>query len=325
MTNDLSLVWLRRDLRLEDNTAISKACAESRRVAIAFVFDVKILQKLNSKSDRRVDFIYDSIIELDQQLRNLGSRLIVLFGDPVFEIPNLVKEIGAKAVYFNDDYEPYAKLRDKKVRDGLRKSNIESFASKDHVIFAPLEISKSDSNPYKMFTPYKNSWLKKLASTDYKLHSFDAEKMALAKDVLPALAIPSLKQLQFNRSRLQLAPKPGRRAALASLKKWSQHLSTYHTTRNFPADDSGTSGLSVHLRFGTISIRECVRIAMAKPTLGAQVWLSELVWRDFYQMILGRFPHVVNGAFKTEYDKIKWPGKRRILRPGATDAPGTRL
>ncbi len=306
---DVSLVWLRRDLRLEDNAALSKACAESTKVAVAFVFDSNILGQLKSKLDARVTFIYDSIVELNDQLKKQGSQLIVVYGDPLIEVPKIAKKIGAGAVYFNEDYEPSAKVRDKKVRSALESANLQCHALKDQVIFSGQDISKSDGSPYKMFTPYKNVWLKKLKSSDY-LALTVAENRFMTKKVISEISqMPSLKQVGFLRSESLLeSPKPGRSAALKALKRWAEGLESYHLTRDFPRLGSGTSGLSVHLRFGTISIRECVRLCMGHRSAGSTIWLSELIWREFYHMILDRFPHVAKGAFKKDYEKIKWQG-----------------
>ncbi len=303
-----SLVWLRRDLRLEDNTALSKACAESKQVAVVFVFDLNILRRLKSRSDRRVTFIYDSVVELDLQLRKLGSRLIVVTGDPEIEVPKVAKRLNAGAVYFNEDYEPYAKKRDTSVRTLLQSASIECHQFKDHVIFSGADVTKSDGSPYKVFTPYKNAWLKKLSALDYSLKRVDGKNFVPAKSLSFVSPMPSLEEVGFERASLARALKPGRKGALKNLKNWIDDLPKYHTSRDFPSLEDGTSGLSVHLRFGTISVRECVRIVQAKPTPGARVWLSELVWRDFYQMILDQFPHVATGSFKKEYDKIKWLG-----------------
>lgn len=309
MNHDLSVVWLRRDLRLEDNAALSKACAESKRVFVIFVFDSIILGKLKSKSDQRVTFIYDSILELDEQLKKLGSNLIVLKGDPTIEVPKLVKTLKARAIYFNEDYEPYAKLRDKKVCESLAVEGISAYVCKDHVLFSGAEINKQDGSPYKMFTPYKNAWLKQLTPAAYSVKKIDLKKLQSQKEILKA-SIPTLKDLGFVRTEIsQKQFMPGRKSAIKNLKVWLDNMLSYHTARDFPSRAEGTSGLSVHLRFGTLSIRECVRFAMDKPTAGSRVWLSELIWREFYQMILDRFPHVVKGSFKKEYDNINWMGR----------------
>ncbi|MBK7961285.1 MAG: deoxyribodipyrimidine photo-lyase [Bdellovibrionales bacterium] len=326
MLYDLSIVWLRRDLRLEDNSALFRACRGSHRVAVMFNFDTSILCKLKSKSDQRVTFIYDTIVELDQQLRKFGSGLIVTTGDPVVEVPRIAKKLKANAVYFNEDYEPSAKARDTKVRSRLELAGVKCLEFKDHVIFAHTEICKPDGSPYKMYTPYKNSWLKRLGTLQFEAQTFENEKLVswveitnrvsktVSSKTSPIPPMPTLENLGFERSKNFHVTKPGRKAASLNLKRWAEHLGTYHTTRDFPEVDHGTSGLSVHLRFGTISIRECVRLATRKPSLGSQVWLSELIWRDFYQMILDQFPHVAHGSFKKQYDKIKWLGSGKNFK-----------
>lgn len=319
MKHDLSIVWLRRDLRLEDNSAISRACEESKRVMVIFVFDSSLLPNIKSESrrqsnielkpDRRVTFIYDSLVELNHQLKTFGSGLICVSGDPVVEVPALAKSLRAQAVYFNEDYEPNNKQRDQKVQANLKVLNIKTFELKDHVIFSGSEISKSDGSPYRMFTPYKNFWLKKLSSNDYSLKTFDQMKFGGPMGLSPIPPFPKIEDLGIRREKILMTSlAPGRKASLINLEKWSENFISYQTSRDFPGEEEGTSGLSTHLRFGTISIRECVSAVMTRPSPGALVWLSELIWRDFYQMILDRFPHVVNSPFKKKYDKFKWQG-----------------
>jgi deoxyribodipyrimidine photo-lyase len=313
MNHELGIVWLRRDLRLEDNVALARAGAESKQVALLFVFDPEILEKLESKSDLRVTFIYESLVELDQQLKKIGSRLLVRYGNPETEVPLVIKTLNATALYFNEDYEDYAKIRDQKVTSSLEKNGIECFQSKDHVIFSGTEICKSDGSNYRMFTPYKNAWLKSLRPSHFQSHSFTHDKALAATEMKAHSPLPTLEALGFRRAEVVLtphppSPQPGRPSALKSLKAWSEKIDSYHLARDFPCLEDGTSGLSTHLRFGTLSIRECVRLAIKKSSAGSKVWLSELIWRDFYQMILDRFPHVTRGSFKPEYDKIKWLG-----------------
>lgn len=310
MKHELSAVWLRRDLRLEDNTALSIACAESKKIILIFVFDVNILSRLPLKMDQRVTFIYDSIKDLDRELRAHGSSLVVSIGDPEVEVPALIKKLGANALYFNEDYEPEAKTRDAKVSELLKKSDVKSYKFKDQVIFGGDDILKSDGEPYKMFTPYKNSWIKKLSAKDYQERPCDKKKLLSLSELGFSPEIPSLEVIGFERSKIFLEEaQPGRKHAIKNLNKWESGLDKYHLVRNFPAIQQGTSGLSVYLRFGVISIRECVRLSINNKSLGSQTWLSELIWRDFFQMILEKFPHVVGGAFKKEYDQIKWLGK----------------
>ena len=164
-----SLVWIRRDMRLADHTALNHATRNSDSVAVAFVFDTEILKDLKNKADRRVTFIYDSLREIDVDLRKYGSKLIVRFGNPVLEIPKLIKELNAEALYFNEDYEPYAIMRDQKIQESLKKSAVPSYCSKDHVIFSGKEVLKPNRTPYQMFTPYKRAWIKKLRNKDYEV------------------------------------------------------------------------------------------------------------------------------------------------------------
>ncbi len=312
MIYDFSLVWFRRDLRIADNTALSRASAESARLAGVFVFDSEILRRLQSKSDARVTFIYDSVVELAAQFNQLGLQFFVIQGDPRVEIPAIATRLKANAVYFNEDYEPAAKSRDAKVKAELHLNHVACHSFKDHVIFSENEINKPDASPYKMFTPYKKVWLKKIKSSDYAIRNTRIANSE-GKSVSPVVSdIPSLNKIGFVRA----APEKkafvgGRSSGLTNLKKWSEGLKEYAVSRDFPGLEQGTSSLSVHLRFGTISIREGVSLCMQRPSKGAEVWLSELIWRDFYQMILGRFPHVVKGAFKTEYDHIQWSGEAR--------------
>lgn len=315
MGHDLSIVWLRRDLRLEDNESLSRACAESNQIAVVFVFDSLILGMLKSKSDARVSFIYDSVVEIDNQLAKLGSRLFVLNGDPVIEIPKIAKAMKASAVFFNEDYEPYAKRRDNAVLRSLNGENIKGLSFKDHVIFSGAELNKSDGSPYRMYTPYRKAWLKKLTPSDYIPKKVDKRKFLASASILSVPKFPTLEELGFESSSILVrSHKPGRKNGLGCLKKWAADLPEYHKTRDFPGLSCGTSGLSVHLRFGTISIRESVRLCFESPNRGTSIWLSELIWRDFYQMILDRFPYVVQGAFKKDYDRIAWEGSRANFR-----------
>lgn len=302
-----SLVWLRRDLRLLDHTALSKATAASKHVAVAFVFDTEILKHLKDKSDRRLSFIFDSLAELGQDLKKKGSELILRFGNPAEEIPKLAQAIGADAVYVNQDYEVYAVQRDTKVAGSLRQQGIEFHSFKDQVVFSGDEVLKSDDTPYQVFTPYKKTWLKKLKPPVIQVQEV-AENFIPAKDIKDQIKKLSLEDMSFRPAKYFYEfQKPGRKNAIKQLKKFAEQVDKYNDERDFPALE-GTSGLSVHLRFGTLSVRECVRMAIKSRSKGHQVWLSELIWRDFYQMILMHFPHVSSKAFKRNYQDLKWPG-----------------
>ncbi len=278
-------MWFRRDLRLHDNAALYYALKENEEVLPVFIFDTEILDKLDDPADARVTFIHLSLALLKSELEKMGSSLLVLHGNPV----EIYKTIEAKAVYTNHDYEPYARERDKKVHDILQARGIPFKTFKDQVIFEKDEILKDDGHPYTVYTPYSRKW--KSLSNDFYLKSYPTEKyFAHFKKVEP-LPFPQLHDIGFQPSAI---PFPERTIHIKIIEK-------YDKTRDYPGLQ-GTSRLSVHLRFGTVSIRKLVRIAYNKN----EKWLNELIWRDFYQMILWQFPHVAHQAFKPEYNRIPW-------------------
>lgn len=305
-----SLCWIRRDLRLSDHRALSEATRNSEKVGVVFVFDSTILDQLADRDDRRVSFIHQSLQELDEKLQAQGSKLIVLQGDPVKLIPQLAIRWKAQAVFTNRDYEPQAKDRDLSVENALQKNRIAFHSFKDQVIFERREILSGSGTPFRVFTPYKNTWLKRLHEDldEIQEQTPDLSKLAARKTLEPWLQPWELRDLGFQKSTLWL--EPGESAAHSRLKNFMRRIENYANQRDFPAAD-GTSGLSVHLRFGTLSIRHLVRAALSAPSKGSDTWLSELVWRDFYQMILDQFSHVVGHAFKQEYDAISWPGSEK--------------
>ena len=307
-----SIYWIRRDLRLSDNTALSSATALSKEVVLAFVFDINILKKIKNKRDRRITFIYQSLLELDQKLRDKGSALVILRGDPKIEIPEFSKRIKANAIFVNRDYEPYAKKRDKAIQSSCKNLGIAFNSFKDQVIFEGNELLKNSGEPYKVFTPYKNKWLIELDKSFYQNHKPNLKRLLPKKKLHGELVDWSFNNIGFEPSKLWL--KAGQSAAENQLNKFLPHIITYEKNRNYPFISNGTSRLSVHLRFGTLSIRSLVRIALNSSDSGAKIWLSELIWRDFYQMILDQFPHVTKGCFKIKYDQIRWPGPERHFR-----------
>jgi deoxyribodipyrimidine photo-lyase len=300
-----SLCWIRRDLRLNDHRALEQACSQSEEVVIAFVFDETILKKL-PKQDKRVSFIHDALSDLDRRLSEHGSALLWLTGNPVDEIPQAAKDFNVQAVFTNEDYEPSAKKRDLKVASLLKKSGMEFFSFKDQVIFSGSEVLKDDGKPYRVFTPYKNAWLKKFKKTDAESLTPNIKKILSSSKWPKKTKKPALKDLGFET--IESGVEACERAADAQLKSFLKELDQYHSQRDFPSID-GTSRLSVHLRFGTVSIRKCVRAAMQNPSEGSRIWLSELIWRDFYHMILDQYPHVEEKSFLPQYESIKWPGE----------------
>ena len=304
---DSVLVWFRRDLRVVDHVALGEALRRARQVFCCFVFDGEILDALPSRVDRRVDFIRESLVELDAALRKLGGGLIVTHAPATGEIPRLAQQLGVDAVFANRDYEPQSKARDARVAAELAALRIGFESFKDQAIFDGAEVLTQAGRPYSVFTPYKNAWLKRLGDDD--LAAPDGGSGRLAASPL-ASGVPALAALGFRPTDLrELGILPGLSGARLCVDDFRERIARYAEQRNFPAV-KGVSYLSVHLRFGTVSIRELVSIALANGALtgedGAATWLSELIWRDFYFMILERFPHVVGAAFKADYDTIAW-------------------
>jgi len=321
---DAALVWFRRDLRVDDHAALYHALKAARRVWGVFVFDRDILDPLlqrGLKADRRVEFIHHSLEQLNHEWATLarrqggaGAGIIVRHGWPAQEVVRLAQTLRVQAVYTNHDDEPDAQQRDVRVRGALADVGIALHTSKDQVIFERDELVTGSGKPYSVFTPYKNAWLKKLEP--YFLQAYPVQRYAdsLAPPVaeLPA-ALPSLEALGFERTNLlELKIAVGSRGARAMLADFSERIDDYDLTRDFPAA-KGPSYLSVHLRFGTVSVRELARFAWqrlqstpAHAKRGAEVWLSELIWRDFYHQILFHHPHVVGACFKPEYDHLRW-------------------
>ncbi|UCV03438.1 cryptochrome/photolyase family protein [Dechloromonas denitrificans] len=299
MNNEKALVWFRRDLRDNDHAALSAALADGQEVYCAFVFDSEILDALPSKHDRRVHFIRESLLELDAALRAKGGGLIVRHGRATEEIPGLARQLGVTTVFANRDYEPAAKRRDAEVATRLAASGIAFVHMKDQAIFDGHEVLTQAGKPFSVFTPYKNAWLKRLTAADCA--SWPDQGRYAGRELA---GVPRLDEIGFEATDLpELGIRPGMSGARALWEEFAAgRIQRYGALRDFPAI-KGVSYLSVHLRFGTLSIRELVRTALAS---GADTWLSELIWRDFYFMILDHFPHVVGHAFKPDYDAIQW-------------------
>lgn len=304
MTLRNSLVWFRRDLRIDDHAALHHALRSSKRVACVFVFDTDILAGL-PRDDRRVQFIHASLGELDARLREWGAYLIVRQGRAADEIGRLAAELEAESVFANHDYEPQAIARDREVQQRLRAAGRSLQTFKDQVIFETDEVLTQAGGPFSVFTPYKNAWLKRLAAHPDALQAFETAPWAGAlASAAPGPALPTLEQLGFAPNPAPIVPS-GMSGAQALLDAFLTRIDNYHTERDFPALDS-TSRLSVHLRFGTLSIRALVRMLLERSGDGARTWLSELIWREFYMMILQRHPRVVTHSFKAAFDRLRW-------------------
>ena len=312
MTCETSLVWFRRDLRCHDHAALYAALKESARVYCAFVFDRAILDSLPRRQDRRVEFIWHSVRELKQELCRRGGGLVVLHGDAREEIPALATRLKADAVFTNHDYEPAAVERDDAVKAALARAGIRCVTSKDQVIFEKDEILTQDGRPFSVFTPYKNAWLKRLDG--YFLQAYAAEKYLARLAPAPDGAMPALTALGFQPTNLlELGIPAGMSGAARLFAGFRRRMAEYHARRDFPAL-KGPSYLSVHLRFGTISIRALAREAWVAANRGAAVWLSELIWRDFYFMILHHHPRVTTGAFRPEYAALRFPSDESLYQ-----------
>ncbi len=307
---DAALVWFRRDLRLTDQAALYHALKSARRVHCAFVFDRAILDPLlqaGQRADRRVEFIHAAVTQMDASLRAHGGRLHVRHGIAAEEIVRLAQELKVDAVFAAEDDEPYARERDATVAAALASAGRALHLFKDQVIFARDEVLTAAGTPFSVFTPYKNAWLKKLTPFHVKAYAVDLAGGSLAP-VAPA-ALPSLDSLGFVPTNLRALAVPlGSQGAAALLDDFLGRIDNYEATRNFPAV-RGPSYLSVHLRFGTVSIRRLAGLAWERAqsgSAGAATWLSELIWRDFYHQVLWHHPHVATRAFKPEYDRIAW-------------------
>ena len=310
---DRGLMWFRRDLRTDDNAALYHALKRCKTVHCVFIFDKEILDSL-PRADRRVEFIRESLVELDASIRQLAENehagLIVQHAWASEAIPKLAQELAVQAVFTNHDYEPQAVQRDAVVLGKLADLGVAFHTFKDHVIFERTEVLTQMGKPYGVFTPYKNACLKKLDA--FYLKPYSVEKYIAAfgeRPVAHRQSVPTLAEIGFETTNLAALKIPtGMNGGRALFEDFFERMDDYHVTRDFPAV-KGPSYLGVHLRFGTVSIRKLAATAHQRTLVGSQgaaVWLSELIWRDFYFQILSNFPHAAAGAFKPEYDAIKW-------------------
>ena len=284
----ISLCWFRRDLRIEDQTALFYSLQQEEQVLPLFIFDRHILDALEDKTDARVTFIYQQIASLKAFFEKQGSSMLVKYGHPEQIFQELVQEFEVQTVYTNRDYEPYAQSRDTQVEALLAKKNIPFLTFKDQVIFEPGEILNGSGEFYKVFTPFSRNWLEKFRQTRVQPLPEANWKNLFTCSPLPFI---TLTEMGFEASSLEI---PSTQVEDAILKE-------YEAQRNFPAV-RGTSRLGIHLRFGTLSIRS---LALKAASLNA-TYLNELIWREFYMMILGNAPQVVDRAFKPQYDQIPW-------------------
>jgi deoxyribodipyrimidine photo-lyase len=286
----VNIFWFRRDLRLDDNAGLYHALKQGLPVVPIFIFDRNILDKLEEKTDRRVEFIRSALIDIQEQLGKQGSTLEVYDGFPEQVFSQLLKKYDVQQVFTNHDYEPYAQQRDEAVRNLLTHHQVAFHTYKDQVIFEKKEVVKDDGKPYTVFTPYSKRW--KATLTDFYLSAYPTKKYYKNFYSQPPQPVPPLQALGFEPTAQPFPPK--------SLRE--ELLRKYKEQRDYPAIQ-GTSKLGVHLRFGTLSIRKLAR----KAATASDTFLNELIWRDFYHMILYHFPQVGKGsAFRPEYEHIQW-------------------
>lgn len=285
----VNLFWFRRDLRTKDNAGLYHILKSKKNVIPLFIFDQSILEKLEDKNDLRVEFIHRQISQIQREFRALGKDILIRFGYPEEIFRVLMNEYEIGSVYCNHDYEPEAIARDERIQNILASKKIEFCTFKDQVIFEKHEVIKDDGLPYTVFTPYMKKWKSKLNA--FYIKSYPSENYLSSLKSITLNDVPKIEEIGFHPSN----------HTFPEIKFTGNLIKNYSATRDFPSV-SGTSRISVHLRFGTVSVRELVRNAM---TLSEQ-WLNEIIWREFYMMILFHFPKVVKHAFKKDYDKIKW-------------------
>ncbi len=289
MKEKINIFWFRRDLRLHDNHALHQALDSEFPVLSVFIFDTKILEKLTSKNDSRVSFIYASIEKIKEKLEKIGSSLLVFSGTPFEAFQRFTMEYNVQAVFANKDYEPYARERDKEVEILLKSKGLGFRLFKDHVIFEENEVVKDNGDPYTVFTPFSKKW-KGLLNRG-AIFSFPSDKRPENFLKTKPFPFPGLKDLGFEKSLISVPPP----------EIGKEIICNYARTRDFPAV-KGTTKLGVHLRFGTVSIREVVCSALD----WSETFLNELIWREFFSSVLWHFPRVTGKAFKPRYDFIMW-------------------
>ena len=288
MKDSYVLFWHRRDLRINDNIGLHNALTSGKKVIPLFIFDTEILEKL-PKDDARVTFIYEELEKIHKTLQKQESSLCVKYGKPIEVLEQIINDFNITEVYTNHDYEPYAIARDKEVKELLTAKNINFKTFKDQVIFERNEIVKADGKPYSIYTPFSKKWLENLEKSDYESVDCTSYYKNYAKIEFD---FPTLKDIGFTASSIKVSP----------YDMSESIVDNYEDTRNFPAIE-GTSNLSPHLRFGTISVRKCVQNGLQSEN---NIFLKELIWREFFMQILWHYPESVTHNFKSKYDGISW-------------------
>ncbi|MFN8365510.1 MAG: deoxyribodipyrimidine photo-lyase [Cloacibacterium normanense] len=296
MKTKLNLFWFRRDLRLIDNHGLYEALQSELPVLPIFIFDTNILDKLENKEDKRVDFIFQALEKLNEYLKKQGKSIQIFYGKPLEIYQKLTEKYNIESVFCNEDYEPYAIKRDQEIKDFLASKNINFYQFKDQVIFQKDEITKADGKPYTVYTPYSKQWLLKF--NDQNLEFFASEKK-----------LENLLNIEKQNITLENIGFKKTNYLFENPKINLEILEKYHETRNLPTKE--TSQMSVHLRFGTISARKLVKLA---SELNDNTYLKELIWREFFMQILWHFPKVIHHSFKEKYDNIAWENNEELFQ-----------
>ena len=285
----INIFWFRRDLRLNDNKGLWQALKSGLPVLPIFIFDSDILDKLHDKNDARVNFIHQALHDLKQALSLHGSDIHIMHGSTLDCWNKLIASHDIQDVYYNEDFEPYAIKRDQTIEALLQSKGIGFYSSMDHCIFRYDEVLKDDGKPYTVFTPYAKKWKQRLQA--HPIESYPSQELTSAFLKISGIEFPSLDSIGFSKNSRTFPEKTVQ----------SSLIKHYTETRNIPSIE-GTSRLSIHFRFGTISIREKALKALQLN----ETWLNELIWRDFYIQIMAHFPYAMTSAFKKDYDHIEW-------------------
>lgn len=289
MTTPLAVFWFRRDLRLHDNAGLAQALASGHAVLPVFIFDSNILSGL-PQDDARVTFIFDTLQALRAQLeQDHGSSLALYHGKPLEVFERILHSYPVAAVYTNHDYEPYARERDDALRQWLKTQSVTFHSFKDQVVFEKREVVKESGDPYVVYTPYMRKWRSMLNQTALTVYPSAERLSGLVKQ--PPCSNLTLADIGFARAAITVPP----------YQLDIGVLECYAADRDFPARQ-GTSQLSPHLRFGTVSIRRIVQQTLEI----SDSFCNELIWREFFSQILWHFPQTVHKSFKPQYDRIQW-------------------
>ena len=291
----MNIFWFRRDLRLEDNVGLFHALNSTEEVLPIFIFDESILSQL-PKEDARVSFIHEQLEKINSKLKQHGKSLAVFYGSPLEVFTKLLSENTISAVYTNNDYEPYARKRDKELNQLFISKGISFLTSKDQVIFEKSEVVKDDQTPYVVYTPYSKKWKENFKKIQLIHYSSEDKLENIIEHSYPFL---SLSDIGFKKSAINISP----------FDVSEKLIQNYEATRNFPALNK-TSYLGIYLRFGAVSIRKMIGKAIAEKN---ETFWNELIWREFFMQILWHFPHTKDASFRPKYDAIHWDNNEELF------------